>query len=147
MLIVPSRLPDIPIAILVILGAARFLKPFMLITSVVHDEIHEQLHAPIMTSLNQLLNICDRTELLSDSVVIGNIISLINAGRLVRWTQPDNVHADILDIIKLRDQSWDISNAIIVRVLIRSRPDLVNGAFLPPGAMVIRLDGGHDGNW
>lgn len=146
LLIIPRRLPHIPIPILTILRATRLLKPLMLVTSMVNNEIHQQLHAAIMTSLNQPLHIRDRAVFIRNAVVIGNVIPHVHLGRLVRRTEPDNVHADVLDVVQLGDDARDVADAVIVGVFEGGGPDLVDGAFFPPCAVDLGAWFGHWGS-
>ena len=80
LLIIPSRLPNIPIPILIVLGAARLLEPLMLVASMVDNQVHEKLHTALVTALNQLLDVRDRAILIRDAVVVGNVVSHIDLG-------------------------------------------------------------------
>lgn len=83
LLIILCRLPNIPIPILVVFRAPGLLEPLMLVASVINHQIHEELHPPLMTSLDELLDICDRAVLVGDAVVICDVIAHINLRRLV----------------------------------------------------------------
>lgn len=115
----------------------------MLITSVIHYQIHEELHAPFMAPLDQLFHICDRTVFRGNVVVISDIISHVNLRRLIRGTEPNDIDTEVLDVVELRNDTGDITDTVIVGVLERARPDLIYGAFLPPGAMVLVAGCGH----
>lgn len=143
LLVIPRRLPHIPIAVLIILRAARLLEPLMLVTRMVHDQIHEQLHAPIMTALDESLDVRDRAVFFGNAVVIGDVVAHVHLGRLVRRTEPDDVHADVLDVVQLGDDAGDVADAVIVGVFEGGGPDLVDGAFFPPGAVDLGAWFGH----
>lgn len=111
------------------------LEPFMLVTGMVHHQVHEQFHAALMASLDQILDICDRAIFGGDGLVVGNIISHVDLGRFVRGAEPDDIYTQLLDVIQLGDDSRDIADTVIVGVFERSGPDLVNRCFLPPGSV------------
>lgn len=92
-LVKPGRLPDIPIAVLIILGASRLLEPLVLVAGVVDHQVHQQLHSPVMAALDQPLDINDRAVLVRDTVVVGNVVAHVDLRRLVGRTEPDNVHS------------------------------------------------------
>lgn len=116
-LVVTGRPPDVPVPVLVILGASGLLKPFVLVTGVIDHQIHEKLHAPLMAALDQLLDICDRTIFIGDTVVVGDVIAHVHLWGLIGWTQPNNINAQVFDIVQFGDDTGDISNSIIIRVL------------------------------
>lgn len=118
LLIKPGRLPDIPITVLIILRAPRLLEPLNLITSMVHHQIHQKLHTPVMAALDQFLDIRDRAVLIGDTVVVGNVISHIDLRRLVGRTEPDDIHAQLLDVVELGHDAGDVADAVIVGVLV-----------------------------
>lgn len=127
-----GRPPDIPVAILVVLGASRLLEPLMLIAGVVDHQIHQRLHPPFVAALDEALDVLDRAVLVRDAVVVRDVIAHVDLGRLVDRTQPDDVDTQLLDVVQLGDDAGKVADAVIVGVLERGRIDLVDGAFLPP---------------
>lgn len=144
LLVILWRLPDVPVPELIVLGASGLLEPVDLVTGMVHNKVHKELHPPVVASFDQGLDIGDRTVFIGNAVVVGNVIAHVHLGRLVRRTEPDNVHPKVLDVVKLRDNTGNITNAVIVGVLVGSRPDLVYGAFLPPSAVDLIAGFGHN---
>lgn len=143
LLVILWRLPDIPVPKLIVLGASGLFEPLDLVTGMVHDKVHKELHPPVMASFDQRLDIGDRTVFISNAVVVGNVIAHVDLGGLVRRTEPDNVHPEVLDVVKLRDNTGNIANTVIIGVLVGSWPDLVYGAFLPPGSVDLIARFGH----
>ena len=143
LLVILWRLPDVPVPKLIVLGASGLFEPLDLVTGMVHDKVHKELHPPVMASFDQRLDIGDRTVFISNAVVVGNVIAHVHLRGLVRRAEPDNVHPEVLDVVKLRDNTGDIANTIIVGVFVGSRPDLVYGAFLPPGSVDLIARFGH----
>lgn len=143
LLVILWRLPDIPVPKLIVLGASGLFEPLDLVTGMVHDKVHKELHPPVMASFDQRLDIGDRTVFISNAVVVGNVIAHVDLGGLVRRTEPDNVHPEVLDVVKLRDNTGNIANTVIVGVFVGSWPDLVYGAFLPPGSVDLIARFGH----
>lgn len=59
-------------------------------------------------------------------------IAHVYLGRFVVRTDPNNVCTNTPDVVKLLDNSLEISHAIVVRILVACRIDLINDALLPP---------------
>ena len=144
LLVILWRLPNIPVPKLIVLGASGLFEPLDLVTGMVHDKVHKELHPPVMASFDQRLDIGDRTVFISNAVVVGNVIAHVHLRGLVRRAEPDNVHPEVLDVVKLRDNTGNIANTVIIGVLVGSWPDLVYGAFLPPGSVDLIARFGHD---
>lgn len=132
LLIVLGRLPHVPIAVLIVLGTARFLEPLVLVTGMVDNQVHEKLHAARVTALNKTINVRNCAVRGVHAVVIRNIVAHVHLWRFVRRRHPDDINPELLDVVQLRHYAGDIADAIVVGVLERRWPDLVDGAFSPP---------------
>lgn len=51
------RSPDVPVSFLIVLAASALLEPSMLVAGVIHNEIQNQFHPALVTSMDQLLDI------------------------------------------------------------------------------------------
>lgn len=80
LIIVFRRSPDIPIAVLVILGAARLLEPLVLVAGVVDDQIHQKFHTTLVAPGDQLFNIFNGTILIGNAVVVRDVIAHVYLG-------------------------------------------------------------------
>ena len=69
--------PDIPIAILRIGIAARFLEPGVLIGGVVDDQVDQHTNAALLRAVGELDEIAERAVSGIDAVIVGNIVSIV----------------------------------------------------------------------
>jgi hypothetical protein len=126
LLVVLWRLPYIPVTELIVFGAPGVLEPFVLIASVIDNQVHQKLHITFMAALYQSLHVLDCAILVCTRLVIRDVIAHIDLRRLVGWTEPDNIYSKLLNVIELGDDSRYVSNAIVVRIFKRSRINLVD---------------------
>ncbi|MNW50525.1 hypothetical protein D3C74_279780 [compost metagenome] len=78
-----AGMPNIIIPVWIILRFARFHEPVMLIRAVIDDQVHDQLHAPCMQSIQQLLPVLHRSKRIHDQLIIANIVPIIVVWRLI----------------------------------------------------------------
>ena len=86
----------------------------MLVACVIDHQVHEQSHAALVTTLDEVLHVRDRAILLGDAVIIRDIVPHVDLWRFVGWTQPDNIHSEVFDVVELGNDPGYIANAIIV---------------------------------
>ena len=79
----------------------RLFEPRMLRRRMVDDHVHDHFQIPLMTFCEKPVEIFHRAELLIDSPVVTDIISVVVIRRLVQRGEPDCCHAQIPDIIQL----------------------------------------------
>ena len=125
--------PDVVIAVGIVHGFAGLDEPAMLVRSVVHHQIHHQLDPTLMQPDQQLLPVGQGAEVIHDRPVVADIVPVVVVGRLVDGRQPDDVDAEILQIVELADDPAQVADAVAVAVAKAARVDLVNDAFFPPG--------------
>ena len=74
-------LTEIEIAGIFSVGIGQgFLKPFVLVRTVIDDQIHNNIHIPFLRFGKQFVELFYRSEFFRNCVVIGNIIALIYKG-------------------------------------------------------------------
>ena len=110
----------------------RLFEPFMLVGTVVHHQIHHNVHASLFCLGKQLVKLLHRSEFLRDRVVVGNVIPLIHKGRFINRREPDDVNAKLFQIVQLRDNSPQIPDSVPVRIQKALRINLINNCFFPP---------------
>ena len=79
----------------------RFLKPLMLIRTVVYNQIHQDIHSPLLRLGKKFIKLLHSAEFLRNLIIIRNVIPLIHKRRPVDWRQPDNINPQIFQIIQL----------------------------------------------
>jgi hypothetical protein len=73
------------------------------------------------------------TEHRLDIGILGNVIAEVGHGRGEDWREPDRVDAEGGDVVEPCLDTREIADAVAVRILERSRIDLIDDAALPPG--------------
>lgn len=69
-------LPDIPVSVWVILGAAGLFEPLMLVAGVVDDEVEDELHATLVQLVAEDIHILDSAIWRIDLAVVADIVTL-----------------------------------------------------------------------
>lgn len=105
----------------------------MLVARMVDDQVHQQLHAPLVAARDEVFHIFDGPILRIDAVVVGNVVAHVHLRRLVGRRQPDYIGPQLLYMVQFGHDSGNVTDSIVIGVLERGRPDLVDRAFLPPG--------------
>jgi hypothetical protein len=72
----PGRLPDVPVTVFVLDRTPRLFEPFMLVTSMIHDEIHDELHASFVEPVPQHNYVLNGTIPWINHTVITDVVSL-----------------------------------------------------------------------
>jgi hypothetical protein len=95
--VVLRRLPEIPVAVRIVLGLARLLEPLVLVTGVVHHKIQYELHATLVELVHERIDIIDIAIRRIDDFVVANIITLamISARFLAPAVQWLAYHVDL----------------------------------------------------
>ena len=124
--------PDVPVAMVRGRGGARFLKPKVLIGSVIDDEIDDDLHPAPVRLVHELDEIPIRAVARVDAVVVGNIVAVVAIGRGIKGREPDRFHADRVEIIEPAHESFEIADTVAVRVHERLDVEAVNDGVLIP---------------
>lgn len=71
-----GRLPDVPITIFVLERTPRLFEPFMLVTGMIHDKIHDELHASFVELVPQHIYVLNRTIPWINHAVIADVVPL-----------------------------------------------------------------------
>ena len=104
----------------------------MLITCVVDDEIHDNLHAALVRTVKHLFKSIHSTELFSDIVVVRDVVSAVSPGGGIKRGEPDPVHPEAFEIIKLFVNAVEVSHPVSVPVFKAAGPDLIKYAVFIP---------------
>ena len=113
-------------------AAAGLLEPLVLVTGVVHHQIHNDLHAPGVSALQHLLEPLHAAELRRNIPVIGDIIPAVRARRRIQRREPDAVHPKALDVVQLFVHALQVAHTVAVAILEAARPDLIEHHVLIP---------------
>jgi len=133
--IVLGRLPDVPIAPGVVFRRTRCLEPFMLVGSVVDNEVEDDTHAKSVGFSEQVLHVLDSTIWWIYVLVVADIVAHVNLRTVVHWADPYYVGTEGFDVVETLRDAADITDTITVRVFEASGVDLIDDTILPPGDM------------
>ena len=109
-------------------------EPLVLIGAVVDDQVHQNKHVPLLRLRDQAFHVLHGAEPRVDRVVIRDIIPLICQRRFIDGRQPQDIHAQIFQIIQLLDNPGNISDPVPVAVVKALRVDLIGNLVMPPFA-------------
>ena len=70
-----------------------------------------------------------------DRAIVGDVVTKVPHRRWKDGRDPDRVHTEIDKVVKAARNPFEIANAIRIRILKRSRIDLVNDPPLPPSRL------------
>src|SRR5438445_6628239 len=104
----------------------------MLIGGVIRHEIKDHLEATAMKLRKQPVEIFHRPEDWINPAIVSDVVSEIRHGRRIDRCKPDRVDAKLHQIIKSLQDSDQITNAVAITILKRTRVDLVDDSMLPP---------------
>ena len=115
-------------------GASRagLDKPGMAIAGVVGNDVEHDFDTALVRLANQAVDVGERAERRLDIAVVGNVVAEVGVRRDRDRAQPDGIDAKPLEIIEPADDTREVADAIAVRVLERTRIDLVDDAVAPP---------------
>ena len=108
------------------------LEPLVFVAGVVYHQIHDELHAPLMDTLEDLAEGFHAAELRRDVHIVCNVIAAVRTGRGIDGGEPDAVAAETLDIVQLLQHAPEIAHAVAVAVLEAAGPDLIEYHVLIP---------------
>ena len=104
----------------------------MLIGSVVDDKIHDDADVLFLCGFRQLIEISQGSVHGIDIFVIGNVIAEVDLRGGIAGGDPDGIHTQLLQIVQLRLDAFEIANPIAVTVGKTARIDFVKHSMLPP---------------
>ena len=81
-------------------------------------------------------------ELGHDFAVVADVIAVVRIGRVEVGAEPDDVDAEVLEVIEAAGDAVEVADAVAVRVLEGARVDLVDDCFFPP-ALRVTVDHGY----
>src|SRR5216684_4296823 len=107
--------PDVPVALRICARRTRFLKPRMLVRSVIRNKIHDHSNVALLGFTDHPIKISKRAVERIDGGVIRDIVAEIHQWRRVHGANPDRIDAQVAKIIQARGNSVDVANGIASR--------------------------------
>src|SRR5690349_9898628 len=104
----------------------------MRIGSMVDDEIDNDAQAALLTAMSKLNEVAQRAVSGIDSIIIGDVVTIVPAGRRLKRHQPDRGDAEPLQIIQPAQQPFEVTDAVAVGVHVsRDREAVKDAVFVP----------------
>ena len=113
-------------------GAARSLKPRMLIGGVVDHELGDHAEVAAMRLADEALEVAERAVVGVHVGVVGDVVAIIPQRRRIEGQQPDRRHAEVANIVELVDQTVEVADAIVVTVGEATHVGLIDDRILVP---------------
>lgn len=88
-----------------------------LVRAVVDHEIHDELHAPLMTGILDLLPVVQGTVTRVDILVVRDVVAHVGLRRLVHWREPDDIDAELVQVGDLGQDT--LERPVAVRGVVR----------------------------
>ena len=129
--------PDIIVTVWVVFGLAALDEPFMLVRTVVHDQVHDDFDPSFMGGGEHAVEVFHGSELRHNISVVRDVVTVVIIGRFVYRRQPDHINAEFFEIIQMHGDTVQVADSIPVTVLKGAWIDLINDSFFPPGALFI----------
>ena len=127
-----SVAPDIPVAMRRRARRFRIQKPLVLIGGMIDHKIKDDTDVALFCLTGQYIKIRQSTVHGIDVLVIGNVVAKIHLRRGETRGNPDRIHSQVLQVVQLRSDSFQVSNAVIIAVSEAARINLVEDCVLPP---------------
>ena len=127
--------PEVVAVVRVVAALARLLEPGVLVRAVVDDEVHHQPDAARVHLREHLVELGHRAELGRDGAVVADVVAVVVLRRGVDRRQPDHVDAEQLQVVQLRRDAGQVTDAVAVAVAEAARVDLVDDGLFPPVAV------------
>ena len=110
----------------------------MLIGRVVENELDHDLHAAVVRSVKEFLEVIQRAIAWMDADIIGDVVPIVLERRWKERQKPDAGHAETLQIVQPLEQARKIADAIGVAVTERLHRQLINDGVSVPEWIVPR---------
>ena len=124
--------PDVPIAVGGRARGPRVNEPRVPITAVVGHDVEHDLDVALCRFRDQRVGGGQVAENRLHPAIVGDIVANISVRRDRDRVQPDGIDAQPLQVVEAIDDALQVTDAIDVGVLERSRIGLIDDAFPPP---------------
>ena len=108
------------------------LKPFVLIGTVIDHQIQNQIHSSFFHLRDQLIKILQGAKTRIHAVIIGDIVSVVHHGGRIHRGQPEQIHAEPLQIVQFLQDAWQITDSVSVAVIETFGINLISHKAVPP---------------
>jgi hypothetical protein len=95
-------------------------------------EIKDHLEAAAINLGKQAIEVLHRPKDSVNPIVVSDVVSESGHGRRVDRRKPDRIDAQLHQIIQALQDSIQITNAVAITIVKRTRVDLIDDSMLPP---------------
>ena len=88
----------------------------MLVRGVVDHELGDDAELAPLGFLHEAAEIRERAEIRIDLTIIGDVVAVVAPGRGIERKQPQRGDAEVLQIVELLGQSFEIADPVVVAV-------------------------------
>ena len=127
--------PNVEVALRVVAGRAALDEPGVHLRGVVHDEVHNHANAPGVRLGEHAVKVLHRAEAGLDGLVVADIVAVVPAGGAIEGREPDDVHAQLAQVVQAAGDAGKVAYAVAVGVLEAAGVDLVDHAL--PSTMLV----------
>ena len=114
-------------------GRSGFDEPRVFDRRVVDDEIHDDTHAELVSASDEPIEGVQIPEERINVSIVGDIVAVVCLRGSVDRGDPHDIDAEVSQIVQALMNPLQITVTVTVRVLERTRVDLVEDGILPPG--------------
>ena len=118
----------------------------MFVRRVIRNQIHDDLHIPVVDLIHELVEVGKGAEDGMNSFVVGDVISKVRHWRRIDGRYPDTFDSKPLQVIEPTNDPLQVADAITIAVLKRTRVHLIYDPFFPPDSRAFILTVLHAAN-
>src|SRR6266496_3978455 len=108
------------------------LEPRVLVRRMVANQFRYHLQAPPVRFSDEGTHVAHVPVRGMDSVVVGNVVPIVELGRGIEGQQPDRSYAKALEVIELLDQASEITDPVAVAIEESPNVDFVDDGIFEP---------------
>ncbi len=102
----------------------------------VYDKIHDDLDSSFVRFIEEAFKILHRSVFFINGAVIANVITVVILRRIVNRRKPNDINQKLLQIIKLLDNTVQITDPVSRRIIKALRINLIYRRLFPPWCAV-----------
>ena len=107
-------------------------EPLVLVGGMVHHHVHQHADVALVSLGDQAVEVGHGAVLGIDGFVVRNVVAEVNLRRGVDGGQPDGIDAEVFKVVEVRDDAFEIADAVVVGVREASWVNLVEDGVAPP---------------
>ena len=104
----------------------------VLVGRVVHHQVDQDPNPALLRRVRELHEIAESAVARIDIVIIGDVVSVVFAGRSLERHQPDRGHSEAVQVIQPSHQSLEIADAVAVRIHVGADREAIDDGVLVP---------------